>query len=72
MTIVHQTVLLMPIIGMTAQTAIAALHYAYTTTQQVSQYWYSGNASMDDKYKIHCHSRNFITDWQTVTQQRKH
>jgi len=24
---------------------------------------------MDEKYKIHCHSTNFIKDWQTVTQQ---
>jgi len=27
---------------------------------------------MDEKYKNHCHSTNFIKDWQTVTQQRKH
>ena len=38
------------------------VHSGYATTQQVSQYWYSGsNASMDEKYKIRCHSaKSFI------------
>jgi len=26
---------------------------------------------MAEKYKIHCHSTNFIKEWQTVTQQKE-
>jgi len=55
--------------------AISHFWVKIATMQQVSQYWYSGNASMGEKYKIYCHFTNFIKDWQTVssvTQQRKH